>query len=150
MDKLNCIWRNLNKGAGMANHVWSVGTPELKANGQPRSHRGKVCGAYGKVPEAAAESVLMFSAEACYAGEGTRRRLQATRKREVFAWFRGVLEDPAAVAEVTHYKRGRRIGMNLRERGEVFFCYADTREPCPATFPALLFTPEGLFEVEFY
>ena len=149
MSTLTTLWRNLNKGAGPLDHVWSRGAQEYTRKGTPKAGRGKVAGYVGRVPEADRVDVLLLNAQACYAGPDTRKRLKATRKREVFAWYRGEVASPAELAQVTRYTRGRRLGMNLRERGEVAFCYADTREPCPDTFAALWFTPDGLFTVDF-
>lgn len=147
MVKLSTLWRNLHKGNG--SHVWSRGDQELTQAGKPKAARGKVAGYVGHDPAADRADAILFNATACYAGAATLARLKSTRKREVFAWYRGELACPAELAQVATFKRGRRIGMNLRERGEVAFCYADTREPCPDTLPALWFTPEGLFTVDF-
>ena len=61
-------------------------------------------------------------------------------KRTVFAWLRGTV-DKSGVELV----KGRPLTLNPH-KGEWSFIYADTRQPCPASFAYVIADPTGCFE----
>jgi hypothetical protein len=132
-----CIYRNLKFGTAWNAHTWSVALPKLKKDGTPGAGLGKVQGY--------TDGLLLLNPVACYKGDKLRAQVAQSRKREVFAWFRGLCK-PSGFRHELGLRRGRRIGMNVKAYGEVSFCYADDRTACPERMAALLFTSEGLFE----
>ena len=132
-----CVYRNLLRGKAWNDHTWSVALPKLKKDGTPGAGLGIVQGY--------TEDLLMLNPVACYKGDKLRAQVKRTRSRQVFAWFRGTCR-PSVMRHELGLRRGRRVGMNVKAYGEVAFCYADDRTPCPERMAALLFTSEGLFE----
>ena len=126
------VYRNLHGGKAWNCHEWTVRKSTL--------NRHKSCGAkIAKVMPS--QQLLLLNAKACYGAE--EKGVRAGKGRAGFAGVRGEWIAPSAVS----YRKGRRLGMRP-DAGEFRFCYADTRELCPAQLPGVLFTGSGAYAVE--